>query len=666
MGLDVPELSDREYETLVEEARKLIPAYSEEWTNFNPSDPGIAVLETLAWLTETYTYQLDTVTDDHRRKYLELMGEQPRPPQAASARLSVSVPPALDGTTLPAGTPLVAVDGSGTERRFETAEGVVLTDASIAAVVSEHDGGRTVHTHANGTGGMFYRPFGDAAAAGSAVYVGFDGDPFAAAGTVSLTVDFHDDDLPEPGSHGDEPSRFDPSVELVWEYCTDYGAAESDAAWRALDVEADTTDRFYRSGTVTLSAPAEWAPADWGVDDAGVFEQDSGLVWFRCRLARAGHEVPPQFDSVGLNVVEADHRAVVTDERLERASPEGDPRALTAGQYRFAHDPVLEADITVDGESWTEVPEFDASGPTDRHFVLDRSAGVVRFGDGIRGRMVGPDATVRAERYVHGGGSGGNVTGTAHWRFAEDASVDGEEDALADVEVVPTGPATGGADAESIAAAFERVRRDLRTPFRAVTVDDYRELAMRTPGLRVGRSTVLVEEQSREWEGKDPTRVRVVVVPYAPPDLGRPEPSEGFRRAVQDHLDSHRLLGDRVTVTGPTYVGLRVDVDVRTTRWFPQPRAEARIREAVGEYIDPIHGYDGDGWPFGRTLYREELADLLADVDWVDTVRDLSVRARGDATVDSEGNVSIGDATLLYLDELDAEVQTVTRQEGDE
>ena len=34
---------------------------------------------------------------------------------------------------------------------------------------------------------------------------------------------------------------------------------------------------------------------------------------------------------------------------------------------------------------WHEVPDFYASGPRDRHYVLDRFTGQVRFGDGVNG-----------------------------------------------------------------------------------------------------------------------------------------------------------------------------------------------------------------------------------------------------------------------------------------
>ena len=41
--------------------------------------------------------------------------------------------------------------------------------------------------------------------------------------------------------------------------------------------------------------------------------------------------------------------------------------------------------VTVDGEPWIEVSSLDASGPTDPHFVLDRTTGTLTFGDGERG-----------------------------------------------------------------------------------------------------------------------------------------------------------------------------------------------------------------------------------------------------------------------------------------
>jgi hypothetical protein len=59
--------------------------------------------------------------------------------------------------------------------------------------------------------------------------------------------------------------------------------------------------------------------------------------------------------------------------------------------------------IRADGgaEEWTEVEDFIASGPEDRHFVLDRETGTVAFGDGEHGRR--PETGSAIEATYHRG-----------------------------------------------------------------------------------------------------------------------------------------------------------------------------------------------------------------------------------------------------------------------
>jgi predicted phage baseplate assembly protein len=656
MGVDVPELDDTDYEELVEAARKLLPAYSEEWTNYNPQDPGVTILETLAWLADSYIYQLDSVTDDHRRKYLGLMGERPRPPAVATTRVSLSA--AADETPMRVerGTQLRVVDGSDAEKTFETDEEIVLTGVSVVAVVTDRRDGRTDHSHANETEGMFYRPLGAVPAPGDAMALGIDGDPFDGAETLSITVDFRDEDLPEPGSHGDDPT-FDPSVSLVWEYATDYAAPEG--SWEPFDVRRDGTTQLYGGGTVTLDAPEEWDPAAWGADDHSLFDRPAGAVWVRCRVERGGYEVPPRVDAVHLGEVSVSNRRTVEGEPLARLRETEGPRHLTAQRYRFEHAPVVEAEVSVDSERWTAVPDFDASGPTDRHYVLDAADGTVQFGDGVDGAMPDPDARVVAERYVAADGADGNVPGSANWRFAEGTTAaDGTP--LEAVTVTPRGPATGGRDAESVPAAFRRVRRDRKTPDRAVTSDDMAYLARETPGLRVGRAEVFLRDREGAPAGAPP-EAQVVVVPYAPEGAHRPMPSAGFREAVQAHLDEHRLLTDRVRAVAPTYVGIGVELAVRTGEWLPGPGVEDDIEAAIRTYVDPVHGFDGEGWPFGRTLSAEELASVVAGVDAVDSVAELSVSALGNARVDLDGNVHVDEAALFDISDVEVEIRTGSR-----
>ena len=660
MTIDIPALDDKSYTELFEAAEKRLPAYDDGWTDYNPSDPGIVLLELFAFLTDTYTYQLDSITDDHRRKYLRLMGETQRPPEPANIRLSLGLPEGVGSAQIPAGTQLGVIVESDTELVFETTHDMAVQDVAIASVVSDHGAGRTDQTFANQQPGMFYRAFGPNPAPGNAMAIGLEGDPFEDSDRFALSIDFHEDDLPPVATHGEEDPDFVPSVDLVWEYCTDYEDAQREHAWESLPVAHDGTDAFYRGGRLTLERPADWAPTDWGAHDHGINDRAPGLIWLRCRVVTGGYEIPPQFDSVQVNVVRASHRRTIDHERLRSIHQEGDLSKLTAQAYAFAHAPVLEATILVDGDPWTEVADLDNSAPTEPHYVLDRATGTVRFGDGITGRMPPPTATVVAEPYVHGGGREGNVPAASNLYFLDREAVLGDDLRLGDVSVRAVSAGTGGADPESLTAAFRRTRRDLRTPTRTVTEEDYRYVATHTPGLRFGRATVLLEEGPELGGDDDPVRVVVVVVPYAPLGHPRPMPSEGFLAAVQRHIDHHRLVGDRVAVEAPDYADLTVEAAVQTAGWIPEARVREAIESSINEYIHAIHGFDGEGWPFGRTLYKADVRDRLAGIDIIDHVRDLSIQVHGNARVDGDENVLIDDATLLALADVRTDIRAGT------
>jgi predicted phage baseplate assembly protein len=89
--IPVPNLDDRTWKDLVDEAVRLIPKYCPEWTNHNPSDPGITLIELFAWLMEMAIYRLNKVTDKNFLAFLDLMGIEPQAPQPARAFIDVYV-----------------------------------------------------------------------------------------------------------------------------------------------------------------------------------------------------------------------------------------------------------------------------------------------------------------------------------------------------------------------------------------------------------------------------------------------------------------------------------------------------------------------------------------------------------------------------------------------
>jgi hypothetical protein len=75
MPLQLPVLDDRNFEQLLQEAKRRIPVYTPEWTNFDvESDPGITLVELFAFLTESLLYRANRVPERNRLKFLQLLG----------------------------------------------------------------------------------------------------------------------------------------------------------------------------------------------------------------------------------------------------------------------------------------------------------------------------------------------------------------------------------------------------------------------------------------------------------------------------------------------------------------------------------------------------------------------------------------------------------------
>lgn len=87
MSLPLPDLDDRQFKDLMEELRAHTTRYTPGWTDHNLSDPGITLLELLAWLSETVLYRLNRIPHRHYHDFLVLTGHSRHPAQAARAEV---------------------------------------------------------------------------------------------------------------------------------------------------------------------------------------------------------------------------------------------------------------------------------------------------------------------------------------------------------------------------------------------------------------------------------------------------------------------------------------------------------------------------------------------------------------------------------------------------
>jgi hypothetical protein len=73
MPIKLPNLDDRAYGDLVQEAISAIPNLAPAWTDHNPSNPGIALVELFAWLTEMILYRTNQVPERSYEVFLKLL-----------------------------------------------------------------------------------------------------------------------------------------------------------------------------------------------------------------------------------------------------------------------------------------------------------------------------------------------------------------------------------------------------------------------------------------------------------------------------------------------------------------------------------------------------------------------------------------------------------------
>src|SRR5205085_4588154 len=88
MALPVPNLDDRRFQDLVDDAKRLVQQKCPEWTDHNVSDPGVTLIETFAWMTDQVLYRLNRVPERNYIKFLELIGVRLFPPTAARAAIT--------------------------------------------------------------------------------------------------------------------------------------------------------------------------------------------------------------------------------------------------------------------------------------------------------------------------------------------------------------------------------------------------------------------------------------------------------------------------------------------------------------------------------------------------------------------------------------------------
>jgi len=205
---------------------------------------------------------------------------------------------------------------------------------------------------------------------------------------------------------------------------------------------------------------------------------------------------------------------------------------------------------------------------------------------------------------------------------------------VAGLKLLQPAPTTGGEDAEDIAAAEARIPGVLRHRERAVTADDYRTLALQTPGVDIGRVEVLPRFVPRNRAFGVPGVVSVMVLPGVPGggvgSAPNPRADRSLIEAVHAQLEPRRPLATELYVIGCEYVPVALSVAVGLRDDAPRDATLAAVRQALRRLLWPLApgGFDGQGWALGRALADRELEVEAARVPGVASVAGVNLFVR--------------------------------------
>lgn len=95
-----PLLDDRTWKDIRDEALARAPIYTQEWTDFHPGDPGVALVEIFAYMTEALIYRLNRVPDNSYLAFLNLLDMPPIPGEPARGIVQLGMQPGIATATV--------------------------------------------------------------------------------------------------------------------------------------------------------------------------------------------------------------------------------------------------------------------------------------------------------------------------------------------------------------------------------------------------------------------------------------------------------------------------------------------------------------------------------------------------------------------------------------
>lgn len=489
MPLPAPILDNRSWQQLRDELVGRIPVYAPEWSDVSPSDPGVTILELLAFLGENLLFRFNQIPEGTQLHLLRLLDVPLRPAQPAGGTVTFKVPfnpdQPFDLPVVEKGLVSVFAGPVGFEVQDDVSVLPVAVRAAVKRVVHDLPTGEQALAAERALDARDGLKPGETAAYYKVAEVADDeqaavGLPVDAGASVDQSLwiavlapspeqkvldrlrhptgPLGRDPL-EPGRGGvlnlgfalptEAPAmvEVDPCFgaagrdegvppQVEWRVTKGLLGADGEPEYITVDPVGDTTWGLTREGVVRLRLPARFEevgvprPVDPFLEGTGdfppVLDDDPPVLFWVRAFAPPGAPALGAFRWVGANA------ARVVQWRTATAEYVGTGTGQPGQSYALAQRDVLADSLRIQVEEapgywrdWERVESFTASRRDDRHYVLDAEAGTVTFGDTVRGLAPQAGDRVRALEYRYGGGAAGNVPPGAVKRMEVDATFGG-------------------------------------------------------------------------------------------------------------------------------------------------------------------------------------------------------------------------------------------------
>lgn len=582
--------SKESWQSVLERFKGEIGGMGTGWTDFNPQDPGITILELLVWLSQSQQYHATRIGEHHIKKYAGILGVTPIKRKPGHTLVTVSVQQELE---VEAGSRFYAG-----KICFETRERQMVGRDRFSSFCVESGGDKTVlegDLIREGNHISLY-PFGKKPEVGASVTIELE-HPLREACPYRLFL----------GSKGREGVAYRPVEQEAYDGYGFYPPAgirmefESEAGWRRAEVTRDETYGMIQSGCIWFSLPSPMR---------------KDCYRLRFVLERNEYLVPPQITRISLCMVEVWQQETVHSYAEWRGNQRPNQRYELENPDFITDSLLLRAETEAGLPDWSQVKDFDCSGPEDLHFVVEH--GSILFGDGVRGKI--PAGRIQIGRIVFTLGAGGNSKAGSirESRLGPGAVVNNEWDV------------TGGTDEETQESAITHFWDRQCRGHRAVTWADYEELIMLIPGLPIEDCRVY----SRNPEQRE---VTIAVKPYTEDGYGRL--NLAYEKNLYRYLEEKRLIGTRLVLVSPEYCDLEV-VCVAVGK-IQYRNALETVEKEIAAWVR--------NKKFGEGVRYEELKGMIGTLPCIRHVESLWLNTKAGARRNQFGDILVPPNGIVKL-----------------